>query len=62
MGNQDGAPMTAMTPCEAAGRALHLIEHPNVDPSMWESLNPETRDAWITKARPVADAVLAVLT
>ncbi len=46
-----------MNPSEAAGRALYLIEHPCVDTSAWAMSNQDTRDWWITRARPIADAV-----
>lgn len=48
-----------MTPSEAAGRALYLIEHPNVHPSVWDLLDQATRDWWIDRARPIADAAAA---
>lgn len=46
-----------MTPSEAAGRALYLIEHPCVDPSAWEMSDQETRAWWISRAQPITDAI-----
>ncbi|MFC0456750.1 hypothetical protein ACFFGR_09370 [Arthrobacter liuii] len=40
-----------------AGRALYLIEHPGVDASVWPLVDQETRDWWVSRARPIADAV-----
>lgn len=42
---------------ESAGRALHHIEHPCVDPSVWDSLDDYTRTWWVDRARPIAEAV-----
>jgi predicted nuclease with RNAse H fold len=53
--------MTAMTPSEAAGRALHRIEHPCASPTVWDDIDQDARDWWITKAQPSVDAVQAVL-
>lgn len=48
-----------MTPSVAAGRALYLLEHPGVDPSVWDLTDEPTQDWWIAKAQPIVDAVLA---
>ena len=46
-----------MTPHEAAGRALYLIEHPCVDPDAWDRTDEPTRTYWVDRAKPITDAV-----
>ena len=46
-----------MSASEAAGRALHLIEHPCVAESTWDALDEPTRTFWINRARPIHDAI-----
>lgn len=41
----------------AAGRALHEIEHPCVDPSVWELLDEPSRTWWVDRARPIVEAL-----
>jgi hypothetical protein len=48
-----------VNPAEAAGRALHHIEHPYAHPTTWDCLNEPTREWWTERARPIADAVTA---
>ena len=50
-----------MTPSEAAGRALHRIEHPCASPTVWDDIDQDARDWWTRKAQPIADALLASL-
>ncbi len=52
----DGKPVT---PSEAGGRALHRIEHPCADPTVWDHLDEPTRDWWTNRAQPITDACLA---
>lgn len=42
---------------EAAGKALHLIEHPHVGEGVWDMLDQPARDYWIARAKPIVDAV-----
>jgi len=49
----------AVTPSEAAGRALHTIEHPCADPTVWDHLDEPTRTWWVDRAKPITGAVLA---
>lgn len=46
-----------MTPSVAAGRALYLLEHPGVDPSVWDLTDEPTREWYVTRAQPITDAV-----
>lgn len=46
-----------MTPSEAAGRALHRIEHPYAHESVWDMLDEPTRTSWINRAQPITDAI-----
>ena len=47
-----------VTPSVAAGRALYLLEHPGVDPSVWDLTDEPTRAWYVTRAQPIADACL----
>ena len=44
---------------EAAGRALHLIEHPCVNPDVWGHLDEPTRTWWVDRAKPITTALQA---
>ena len=52
--------MTAMTPSEAAGQALHRIEHPCASDTVWDDIDQDARDWWTRRAQPIADAVMEV--
>ena len=46
-----------VTPYEAAGRALHTIEHPCAHPTTWDALNQDVKDWWVERARPITEAI-----
>jgi hypothetical protein len=59
--NDFDTPRKPVTPAEAAGRALHRIEHPTADTDVWDSVDDYTRAWWTAKAQPMTDAILALL-
>lgn len=54
---REGAQDVGLSAYEAAGKALHLIEHPRAGEGVWDMLDQPTRDYWIKRAAPITDAV-----